>query len=472
MDKFAKFAATLLLGCGSALFCVGGAWAADDAQPVKNQEKYLSLQELLNNVKEGRVRDVQENNDRLKRFNSDKSQQQALLNDLLAEQKKAEALSQELEAQFNVNDESLADLENKLGERLGSIKELFGVLQQVSSDAHAQMSNSLTQLHYPERTAFLMAFANKMGQTKNLPKIAEIEQLWFELQREMIASGDVVAFKHAVVTTEGTEVEQAITRVGLFNLVADGHYLQFIPETGRVLEYGRQPHSRYTAGAQTLAEAEVGEEVDFAIDPTRGQLLSLLVKAPSLRERIDQGGIIGYIIMVLGLCAILLAIQRFVMLQYLGSKIKAQIKQPEKPENNPLGRILAVYEHNKSADLEAVELKLGEAILKEVPRINAYLPLLKIIAAIAPLLGLLGTVTGMIITFQAITLFGAGDPKLMANGISQALMTTVQGLCVAIPTLLLHNMVAGKAKHLSEILEQESVALVAAHSENQGLAAA
>lgn len=429
----------------------------------------FSLDELLNKVKEGRVFDDSENNKRLRRFKEDRNTQIERLKKLKSDISNAENLSQKLESEFNENDEVLAGLEEKLEQRLGGIKELFGILQQVSSDSHAQFSNLLTQLHYPERKDFLLSFSNKMGQTKNLPKIAEIERLWFELYREMAASGKVVSFQHAVVSSDGKELVKPLIRVGLFNLVSEGNYLQFIPETGRVLEYSRQPHSRYTSGAKDISRIAIGERVDFAIDPTRGQLLSLLVKSPGIKERIQQGGIIGYIIICLGVLSIALAIQRFIMLQYLGRKIHQQMKEPNILGDNPLGRILSTYQSNKSSDLESVELKLGEAILKEVPRINRYLPLLKIIAAIAPLMGLLGTVTGMIITFQAITLFGAGDPKLMANGISQALMTTVLGLCVAIPTLLLHNLVQTKAKHISEVLEQESISLVAAHAENNEL---
>jgi biopolymer transport protein ExbB len=134
-------------------------------------------------------------------------------------------------------------------------------------------------------------------------------------------------------------------------------------------------------------------------------------------------------------------------------------------KNNALGRILLAYKALSTLDIETLELKMGESILKEVPRINKHLPLLKIIAGVAPLLGLLGTVTGMIITFQAITLFGAGDPRLMAGGISQALITTVLGLSVAIPILLLHNIVQSKARMLADMLQHEAVALVASQAE-------
>ena len=113
-------------------------------------------------------------------------------------------------------------------------------------------------------------------------------------------------------------------------------------------------------------------------------------------------------------------------------------------------------------------LKLGEQILKETPKFNTMLPFLKIISVVAPLLGLLGTVTGMIITFQAITLYGAGDPKLMAGGISTALVTTVLGLCVAIPTVFLHTLVQSRAKRLTQILQEEAAGMLSERAEKMG----
>ena len=464
-----NIAVTTALSFGSLASLAQDTSAEAQTQPAK-KEATLSMQELLQAVKQGRVYDAKVNDQRLREFRADQATQQEKLRQLDLEQQRAEAKSAQLEKTFQKNDEAMGELESSLEKRLGSVKELFGVLQLVASDAHAQMSNSVSDLEYSERKDSLLAFANKMGQTKHLPKIQEIENLWFELQREMLASGQVKSIDHPVVGKTGTEAEQSIVRVGLFNLISEGNYLQFVPETGRVLEYGRQPNARYMQGAGALSKESAspnGEPVMVAIDPTRGQLLSMLVKAPSLTDRIQQGGVIGYIIIAMGIGAVLLAVQRSISLALMHSKVNAQIKKPDQPGNNPLGRILSAYHDNKQADPETLELKMGEAILKEVPKVNRNLPLLKIIAAVAPLMGLLGTVTGMIITFQAITLFGAGDPKLMANGISQALVTTVLGLTVAIPTLLLHNFVQTKARSITEVLEQESIALVANHLENQ-----
>jgi biopolymer transport protein ExbB len=422
-------------------------------------ERALDLDELLQQVKQGRVRDNQANRDRLAEFRSDRAQQQQRLNELAAEEARLEQVSVEQETRFEENELLIGELEERLTERLGSLKELFGVLQQVAGDAQGNFSSSLTQIHGTERSDYLTAFAQRMGQTTDLPTIEEIERLWYELQWEMTETGRVARVRMPVLTGAGEEREQDVIRVGAFNLVSEGNYYQYVPETGRVVEFGRQPAARYMGGARDIADSTT--EVEFSIDPTRGQLLALLVQAPDLRGRIAQGGVIGYLIIALGVIAFVIALLRLFALTRTDRQIQKQLENMDQPGNNPLGRIAAVYRDENEWDTEALELKLSEAVLRELPAVNRGLGFLKIVAAVAPLMGLLGTVTGMIITFQAITLFGAGDPKLMAGGISQALVTTVLGLTVAIPTLLMHQLVQARAKRISELLEQEAVALVA-----------
>ena len=435
------------------------------------QSEPLSLDELLQKVKAGRVQDSKENAARLERFRADKAAQARLLEAARAERTSAEARSKELETAFEENDAKLVELELALKERLGSLKELFGVLQQAAGDARGQFENSLTHVQFPERVDFLTELAQKMGQSSRLASIEEIEQLWFELQREMTESGKVVRFPARVITANGDEVEQEVVRVGAFNVVADDKYLQFVPETGHLVELARQPQARYLEKVDGLTSATSGMH-PFGLDPSRGQILSLLVQAPDLRERITQGGVVGYVILGLGALALLIALERLLVLTLTGLRVGAQTRKLDQPGSNPLGRILKVYHDNPQADTETLELKLSEAILRETPRINRMLMFLKIIAVVAPLLGLLGTVTGMIITFQAITLFGTGVPKLMAGGISTALVTTVLGLCVAIPTVLLHTLVASRARRLNQVLEEQTAGMIATHSERQHAAAA
>lgn len=425
----------------------------------------LSLDDLLKKVEAGRVHDSKENAARIEAFKANKSRQQHLLGEANVKRTSEEARSQTLETAFEENDLKIVDLENALKERLGSLKELFGVLQQASGDARGQFENSLTQVQFPMRGAFLTELAQKMGQTSRLASLEEIRRLWFELQREITESGKVVRFPAMVITATGEELEQEVIRVGAFNIISKGKYLQFEPATGHLVELGRQPQQRYLDKVAGLEAAASGRAAPFGLDPSRGQILSLLVQAPDFRERIDQGGVVGYVIIALGCLALLIALERLFVLTFIGIRVSAQAGNIDRPGNNPLGRILQVYHNNPKADVETLELKLSEAILKETPKINRMLMFLKIIAVVAPLLGLLGTVTGMIITFQAITLFGTGDPKLMAGGISQALVTTVLGLCVAIPTVLMHTLVASRARRVNQVLEEQATGLIAEHSE-------
>jgi biopolymer transport protein ExbB len=431
----------------------------------ESEERAKSLDELLRMVEQGRVSESREHREREQRFAASKAEQQRLLSQAQQQKQREERRSDQLERRFEQNEIRIADLTELLDSRLGSLKEMFGVLQQVAGDTRGLISNSVISVQHPGREDFLIELASTLGSTSRLASMEEIERLWFELQREMTESGRVVRFPTTVITADGEELEQEVVRVGAFNIIADGKYLQFTPETGNVLELPRQPQGRFVSTTGKLFSAQPGTTVSFGIDPTRGSLLGLLVQRPNLRERIAQGGLIGYLIIALGALALLIALERLTHLGLSGRKVAGQLKSDKAREDNPLGRVLLAAEANRGADLETLELKMGEAILKEAPKLSRGLLFLKIIAVVAPLMGLLGTVTGMINTFQAITLFGTGDPKLMAGGISQALVTTVLGLSVAIPTVLLHTVVAGRSRRIIHVLEEQAAGIVAEHAE-------
>jgi biopolymer transport protein ExbB len=303
------------------------------------------------------------------------------------------------------------------------------------------------------------------GSTK-LPDIEEIERLWFEIQREMVETGRLVKFTSTVIKPSGEQTEQEIVRVGTYNLISYGKYLTF--DGAKIQELARQP-DKYLSGAQDLQNATSGT-VDFGVDPTGpagGQLLTALIDSPTFIERVQQGGGVGYVILSVGAFGLLLGLWRILVLFAVSGRVKSQLKSNKANTNNPLGRVLKVAEENSKVDTETLELKLEEAVLKERPAIESGLSILKIIAAVAPLLGLLGTVTGMIETFQAITIFGAGDPKNMAGGISAALVTTVQGLVVAIPVVLMHTLVNGRAKAVIQVLDEQTTGIIAQNSERK-----
>jgi biopolymer transport protein ExbB len=303
-----------------------------------------------------------------------------------------------------------------------------------------------------------------MAGASSLASIEEIERLWFELQREVSESGKIARFPLQITRADGEVETTDVVRVGTFNIVFDGGYLQYTG-AGNVSELQRQPEqARFTNSAADMVAATTGP-VTFGLDGTRGSILALLVESPTIQDRINQGGIVGYCIIGLGIFGLLIALVRWIGLSNAGRKVKAQLKSDSASTDNPLGRVLAAYEANQNADTETIELKLSEAALKEMPDLTKGLLFIKVISVVAPLMGLLGTVTGMIKTFQVITLCGAGDPKMMAGGISQALMTTVLGLVVAIPMVLIHTLVSGQSRKIINILQSQSAGMVASHAE-------
>ncbi len=442
--------------------------------PAMAQEarKAMSMDELLRQVEKGRVTDNREHQQREARFSQARSEQQNLLRAAERERIAEEARSQRLEDEFEANDLQIDELTEVLNERLGSLKELFGVMQQVAGHARERFDDSLTNIQYPDRSAFLEALAKKIGSSAQLPSLGEIERLWFELQREMTESGKIVRFSTNVIGQDGSEQIIDVVRIGVFNIITDGKYLRYEPTIGTVSELVRQPEqSRFIRSTSKLFDATSGI-VRFGLDPTRGSVLASLVGRPNWTERINQGGTVGYLIIALGIIGLLIALERMVVLGIASRKVTVQLNSDTPSQDNPLGRVLSVYDANKSVDTETLELKLSEAIFKETPALNRALLFLKIISVVAPLMGLLGTVTGMIKTFQAITLYGTGDPKLMAGGISQALVTTVLGLSVAIPMVLLHTLVSGRSRRIVQVLQEQSAGIIATHAEKHGAGAA
>lgn len=427
-----------------------------------------NLDQLLSQLEKGQIAQSKENQQREAEFDARKAEQDQMLASARNTRDNAVNLSTDLEATFQNNEIKIGNRTDALNKRMGELKELFGVLQQVSGDLRSKFQTSVVSAQIPGRGEFLDEFAQSMGSSSKLASIEEIERLWFELQREMTESGKVHTFTREVVAADGSKSDQEVVRVGGFNLVSQGKYLEYIDETGSVAELIRQPTGRYLNTAADLSESN-GQQTAFALDPTSGSILGLLVQAPDTQERVDQGGPVGYVILAIGAIGLLIALERFISLFLVSSKVKRQVKTDVASNDNPLGRVMLVKDQNKNADTETLELKLSERILAEVPKLTNRLTLIKIISVVAPLIGLLGTVTGMINTFQAITLFGTGDPKLMAGGISQALVTTVLGLVVAIPMVFISTLLNTLSRGIITTLQQQSAGIIAERAENEVL---
>ena len=423
-----------------------------------------ALNQLLNEVRQHREREAQQNREREQRFLSDRNQQQRLLTEARAELQRQERRANQLRDTYNRNDNRLNELNALLVQRTGQFGELFGVVRLVAGEAAGLVRGSLVSAEFPGRDDFL----TKLAASSELPAIDQIEDLWTALLTEMVESGQTTRFTASVMSPAGEQYDAEVVRMGAFTAVTGNKFLNYSAETGRLTELPRQPASRYTSMAADLTSAAPNELVQVVIDPSRGALLGMLIQTPDLIERYHQGGMVGYVITLLLISALIVFVLRFIALMSTDRKVKAQLKSETPNTDNPLGRVLAVFHDNRNADLETLELKIDEAILREVPPLEKGLPYIKLIAAVGPLLGLLGTVVGMIITFQAITLYGTGDPKLMADGISTALVTTVQGLCTAIPLILLHGFASAKSRRLVQIIEEQSAGLIASAAEKRG----
>ena len=416
-----------------------------------------TLDDLLKKVIEERQYESKEFQKREQIFKQERDKRKILLNQALKELKKEEQISQRLTTEFEKNEKELAILENELNLVVGVLGELFGVVKQIAGDFRGQVLDSLVSAEIPGREQF----AETIAARKKLPTTKELRQLWFEIQREMTEQGKVTQFEAKVIALNGKQSNQLITRVSAFNLISKGKYLSYQGDPAQIVELVRQPERRFTRYIDDLENAKQNTYPIFALDPSRGSLISLLIRKPSFFERIKQGGYVGLVIIFVLLFGLYRVIERWIVIIKEEQKIKAQLKSAEPKGDNPIGQIFSVYEKNKHLDIESLEMKLNEIAIKYLPKVEKGISTIKILAVLSPLLGLLGTVIGMILTFQSITLFGTGDPKFMASGISQALMTTVMGLCCAIPLLLCHNLISNRSQKLVQILEEQTAGLLA-----------
>ena len=429
------------------------------------QSQALTLDELLELVKAGKFAENEEATKRENRFNKEKNRQQTLLANAKAERVKLEAIATSLEATFEANDAKLNLLEDQLKTRLGSLYETFGHLQGVASDTEDYFKTAITSGQFgKDREIFLKDLAKKMGEGVSVATIEEIEQLWYELSRELVASGSVERFEATVIDNDGESSIEDVVRIGNFNAVAEGQYLTYLSKRGAYETLPKQP-GRYLDGTYDIFDEDSGF-VQFAVDPTGpqgGALLVNLISLPSFFEQIQYGRITGYTIILLFFIAIGVFGWRFYALFTINGSVKKQASG-ESAGDNPLSRIFSVADQNKT-DTETLELKLAEQILIERAEIDQYIWVVRLIAVISPLLGLFGTIIGMINTFQAITLFGTGDPKTMAGGISEALVTTMLGLMCAIPATFMAAALSNYSKGILAVLEEQSTGMVAARAE-------
>ncbi len=426
-----------------------------------------TLDELAEIVRQAAHSEGKINQQREAEFLRDRNNQRNLLAQAKAELKREEKRSDDLKSAYDRLERELAELTTVLQERMGNLGELFGIVRQASGDIQAALNDSMVSAQYQGRDVFL----SELAQRKALPNVQELRTVWSRMVTEIAESGKVVKFHAEVERANGAKENLEVVRVGVFNAVTNGSFLDWdsSKSTKNLIELARQPAARFASMASDLQNAAPGQTVAMAVDFTRGQILRAVVQSKTPIERVkEDGGPVGYVIIGVGILGLLLCLWKALVLYTTGARMGRQLKSQNADKGNPLGRVMAIYTDNTETDIETLELKLDEAILRESAPLETGLSFIKVLYVVAPLLGLLGTVVGMIATFQMITLFGTGDPRMMAGGISTALVTTVLGLVVAIPLTILHAFLQGKSKALIQILEEQAAGIIARLAERNG----
>ncbi|WP_114709857.1 MotA/TolQ/ExbB proton channel family protein [Vibrio cholerae] len=414
---------------------------------------------LVQQATQEKAQQQQHNQQREGGFVQTAQELQAAKAELLAERNRLQKEADQLSSQFSDNENTLARLEETLRLETGSLGEMFGVVRQNAKELQSELDQSVTGV---EPRAHQQSIDDVVA-AKTLPSMAQLRGLWQAMSEEIRASGQIQTTEIQWLNGQGETQTVPALRLGSLGLISEQGYVKWDNARQQALSYQQLPSDFPTfSHIRTLIGGDV---VTMKVDPSRGVLLEQLALTPTLSQRLQAGGVIGNVILVLLGVGLIIALYRGAILATLRQKIKAQLKNPEQPGNNPLGRILAVYNKEQQRSVEALELRLLEAVVDEQNHLETGLSMLKLLAALAPMLGLLGTVTGMIETFQVITQFGNGDPKVMAGGISMALVTTVEGLIAAIPLLLAHNILSAQAEAIRNILEKQGIGLVAQQAE-------
>ena len=411
----------------------------DDEKIDINVERVNSIQELLNQVQINKSIYKNDNNQRINDFVNLVGERQSMLNKSKKDLANEKIRNSKLESSFEENEKELAELQERLQIKIGVLGELFGVARQFSGELFASTENGFTFYENPERPDRL----KEIGKIQ-VHNLSQLEDLWLAYFGEIASSGDVKKITTNVIDESGVSSTGEIIRYGLFSASHDGGYVTPSSELNGFKLLQRQPEKSITKSLSKHLKAD--KYTSVAVDPTRGFLLSLYLDKASWLQRISQGKSIGYVIILIGLIGLAFSIW----------KIRELLLRRNELESDQSIIQEMVDRTKNTSSYESKENILDELILNYSASVEKGVSWIKFFAAVAPLLGLLGTVIGMIETFQAITLFGTGDPKQMAGGISQALVTTMLGLIVAAPLLGFYTYISDKVSSLIQVVEEKA----------------
>ena len=419
----------------------------------------MAQSDELGSLREAREAAQARDQERLQSFLEDQDGLEAALEEARAAHEAAEEEQAALEAQQDEQSEQAQALAQRQEEQGEALTSLLADLARHSEEIRNELGGD----------SWLTLEADALPPRLNDVDVLErsqIEAVVDSLATLTVNTGRAERLELPVADASGDIASHSVVRLGDFAAFTESALLRKgQDEESSLAEVPRTP----TAISDLLAAYHQGESREFAIDPTQGSVLEALAQQPTLWERFQQGGYVGYVVVVLGGIGLLVALAQYIYLLTVSARVRRQRQNLDQPsKDNPLGRVLERFkEMDKHQTPEALEARLDEAVLAELPKIERGQPIVKLLAAIAPLLGLLGTVTGMIVTFQAITVFGTGDPQLMAGGISQALVTTVLGLVTAVPLLFAQTALSSRSRFITQVIEGEASATLADHLEAQ-----
>ncbi|HEY0960897.1 MAG TPA: MotA/TolQ/ExbB proton channel family protein [Pseudomonadales bacterium] len=438
---------------------------------VSTAASAVTYEEIMAKIREAREAEAAVIVERENDFRGKLEEQERLVREATRLRDEAEALSGRLDQQYAANEQSIEDMNTRLLIAQGNLGELFGVTRQIAGDVSGVLSGSLinTQLVTPPGEENRVDFLRRVAAATALPSLRELEDLWLALMVEMKNDAEVVRYTTPVLQEDGiTSVPTEVVRIGSFGAIGDGEYLGYLPSSNTLAKLSRQPPDRWMMNlAEDIQENTSGSGyVPAVVDASHGPLLGLYVERPDIVERIEEGEVVGWVIVAVGVIGVIVALLQYLYLFYMKFAVSAQLKRINQPQkNNPLGRLLLSANETVGDRPEVVELRISEAVLREIPKLERFQAFLRLAVAAGPLLGLIGTVIGMIITFDSITASGSSDPKLMAEGIGQAMIATVLGLGIAIPLLFLNAGLVSLSRSVVNVLEEQSTRLLATRLE-------
>lgn len=364
-------------------------------------------------------------------------------------------------------------LDGRLAETDSMVREMVGAVRVNAKDLEGLLAQSPQSALRPPDLGFLRDIADQAL----FPGMADIRRMVDMLHDYIRSSGQVRRNRGTIVDRCGHETEAEVLVLGNFTTAyrtaEETGFLHYSPDSRKLFALSRLP----ARGMQKQIDGYLdGRSEAVPMDISRGGALRQLTHQLRLWQQVPQGGPIVIPILLILVVGLIIVAERTYFLwrrrmdaEGLMARLDHLVREGRwdacrelcaAQVGKPVARVLAAgLKYGRMARAE-MENALQEAILKEVPPMERLLSTLGMLAAIAPLLGLLGTVTGMIGTFHVITLHGTGDPRMMSGGISEALVTTMLGLAVAIPIMLAHTLLSRGVDNMVGNMEEKAVALI------------